>query len=57
MSGARAACTRGRSCERAFLPAFEEMVPFVTGLVALEDDPAVRIVSYVVDCDPDDARR
>jgi uncharacterized OB-fold protein len=38
---------------RAFLPAFEEMVPFVTGLVALDEDPAVRIVSYVVDCDPD----
>ena len=37
---------------RAFLPAFEEMVPFVTELVALEEDPAVRIVSYVVDCDP-----
>lgn len=38
---------------RAFLPAFEELVPFVTGLIALDDDPAVRIVSYVVDCDPD----
>ncbi|MGI8795119.1 MAG: Zn-ribbon domain-containing OB-fold protein [Acidimicrobiia bacterium] len=38
---------------RAFLPAFEEMVPFVTGLVALDADPTVRIVSYVVDCDPD----
>jgi uncharacterized protein len=38
---------------RAFLPAFEEMVPFVTALVALDDDPAVRIVSYIVDCDPD----
>jgi uncharacterized OB-fold protein len=38
---------------RAFLPAFEEMVPFVTALVALEEDPRVRIVSYVVDCDPD----
>ncbi|HUF84789.1 MAG TPA: OB-fold domain-containing protein, partial [Acidimicrobiia bacterium] len=38
---------------RAFLPAFEEMVPFVTGLIALDDDPDVRIVSYVVDCDPD----
>ena len=38
---------------RAFLPAFEEMVPFVTALVALDDDPAVRIVTYVVDCDPD----
>jgi uncharacterized OB-fold protein len=37
---------------RAFLPAFEEMVPFVTGLVALDEDAAVRIVSYVVDCEP-----
>jgi uncharacterized protein len=38
---------------RAFLPAFAEMVPFVTALVALDDDPEVRIVSYVVGCDPD----
>jgi len=38
---------------RAFLPAFEEMVPFVTALVALEEDQAVRIVTYVVDCEPD----
>jgi uncharacterized protein len=38
---------------RAFLPAFEEMVPFVTALVSLEEDPAVRIVSYVVDCEAD----
>ena len=38
---------------RAFLPAFEEMVPFVTALISLEEDPAVRIVSYVVDCKPD----
>jgi uncharacterized protein len=38
---------------RAFLPAFEEMVPFVTALVALDEDPAVRIVTYIVDCDPE----
>jgi uncharacterized protein len=38
---------------RAFLPAFEEMVPFVTALVSLEEDPTVRVVSYVVDCEPD----
>jgi uncharacterized OB-fold protein len=38
--------------ERAFLPAFGEMVPFVTALVALEEDPAVRIVTLVVDADP-----
>jgi uncharacterized OB-fold protein len=38
--------------ERAFLPAFVEMVPFVTALVALEEDPAVRIVTLLVDVDP-----
>ena len=38
---------------RAFLPAFEEMVPFVTALVSLIEDPAVRIVSYIVDCEAD----
>jgi uncharacterized OB-fold protein len=38
---------------RAFLPAFEEMVPFVTALVSLDEDPAVRIVSYLVDCEPE----
>jgi uncharacterized OB-fold protein len=38
---------------RPFLPAFEAMVPFVTALVALDEDPAVRIVSYVVDTPPD----
>jgi uncharacterized OB-fold protein len=37
---------------RAFLPAFAAMVPFVTALVALEEDPAVRLVTYVVDVDP-----
>ena len=34
---------------RAFLPAFEDRVPFVTALVALEEDPAVRLCTYVVD--------
>jgi uncharacterized OB-fold protein len=48
---------RGQVCSwtvvrRAFLPAFEEMVPFVTALVSLDEDPAVRIVSYLVDCEP-----
>jgi uncharacterized OB-fold protein len=37
---------------RAFLPAFESMVPFVTALVALEEDPAVRVVTYIVDTEP-----
>jgi uncharacterized OB-fold protein len=38
---------------RAFLPAFEDKVPFVTALVALDEDPAVRIATYIVDTDPD----
>jgi uncharacterized OB-fold protein len=35
----------------AFLPAFESMVPFVTALVALDDDPAVRLCSYLLGAD------
>ena len=38
--------------ERAFLPAFAELVPFVTALVALDEDPAVRIVTRIVDAAP-----
>src|SRR3954447_9146160 len=38
---------------RAFLPAFADRVPFVTALVALDDDPAVRLCTYLVDTDPD----
>ena len=37
---------------RPFLPAFAELVPFVTALVSLEEAPEVRIVTYVVDLDP-----
>jgi uncharacterized OB-fold protein len=37
---------------RPFLPAFAEMVPFVTALVSLDEAPEVRIVTYVVDVDP-----
>jgi uncharacterized OB-fold protein len=36
---------------RAFLPAFADKVPFVSALVALDEDPAVRIVTMLVDCD------
>jgi uncharacterized OB-fold protein len=38
---------------RAFLPAFADAVPFVTALVALAEDPAVRLVTYLVDAEPD----
>ncbi len=38
--------------ERALYAPFADKVPYVTGLVALEEDPAVRIVTNIVDCDP-----
>ena len=40
----------------AWIPQFRAQLPFVSGLVALEEDPAVRVVSYVVDCVPADLR-
>jgi uncharacterized protein len=41
---------------RAFLPAFADMVPFVTALVALAEDPALRLCSYIVDVEPEQLR-
>jgi uncharacterized protein len=38
--------------QRAFLPAFADKVPFVTALVALQEDANVRIPTYIVDADP-----
>lgn len=35
--------------QRPFLPAFADMVPFVTALVAIEEDPAVRLCTLLVD--------
>jgi uncharacterized OB-fold protein len=37
----------------AFLPQFSDEVPYVPALVALDEDPAVRIVTRIVDCDPE----
>lgn len=37
--------------ERALYKPFKERAPYVTGLVALEEDPAVRIVTNIVDCE------
>ena len=37
----------------AFLPQFADLVPFVPALVALDEDPAVRIPTRMVDCEPD----
>jgi uncharacterized OB-fold protein len=39
---------------RAFLPAFEDRVPFVTALVVLDEDPAIRLCTYLVDTAPED---
>jgi uncharacterized OB-fold protein len=34
----------------AFLPQFSAKVPFVSALVALDEDPAVRLATEIVDC-------
>ena len=39
---------------RALARPVADKVPYVPGLVALEEDPAVRIVTNLVDCEPDD---
>ncbi len=38
---------------RVFLPAFADIVPFVTALVALEEDPNVRLVTMIIDVSPE----
>lgn len=39
---------------RAFIPAFEEQVPFVSALVSLEEDPRVRLVTRIVEAGPEE---
>jgi uncharacterized OB-fold protein len=41
---------------RALYEPFAALVPYATGLVALEEDPSVRVVTRLVDCDPDALR-
>ena len=41
---------------RAFLPQFAGEVPFLTGLVGVVEDPAVRLATRLVDCEPTDLR-
>jgi hypothetical protein len=41
---------------RAFLPALAPAVPYVVAVVALDDAPGVRLVSNVVDAEPDELR-
>jgi uncharacterized OB-fold protein len=36
-----------------FLPSFKDKVPFVTGLVTIDEAPGIRLATEVVDCDPD----
>jgi len=40
----------------AFLPQFVDLVPFVPALVAIEEDPLVRLPTRMVDCEPDALR-
>ena len=38
---------------RAFIPQLADRVPYVTGLVTIDEDPAVRLATFVVDCAPE----
>ena len=38
----------------AFLPQFADLVPFVPALVALDEDPSVRLATRMVDCEAND---
>jgi uncharacterized OB-fold protein len=37
---------------RPFIPQVAADVPYVAGLVTIDEDPAVRMVTRIVDCDP-----
>ena len=41
---------------RALVPAFADQVPYVSALVALVEDSAVRVVTRLVDCAPEALR-
>jgi hypothetical protein len=41
---------------QALAPPFAPLVPYATGLVALAEDPAVRLATLFVDCDPGSLR-
>ena len=36
---------------RAFIPQFANLVPFVTALVAIDEEPSVRLATFIVECD------
>ena len=42
--------------ERALFKPFVSKSPYLTALVALDEDPAVRLVTNLVDCDSDALR-
>ena len=45
------------SCvERAWVAPFKSHAPYVTGLVTLAEDPSVRLVTRIVDCEPSELR-
>ena len=41
---------------RAFIPQVADDVPYVAGLVTIEEDPAVRLVTRIVECTPEALR-
>ena len=54
--GGRATLFSWTHVTRALFKAYASKVPYTTGLVALEEDPRVRLVTLLVDCEPDALR-
>jgi uncharacterized OB-fold protein len=42
--------------ERAWVKAYRPIAPYVTGIVTLEEDPAVRLVTLILDTTPEELR-
>ena len=52
----RAALYSWSHVTRALFKPYASKAPYITGLVALEEDPRVRLVTLLVDCEPDELR-
>ena len=42
--------------ERAWVKAYAPIAPYTTGIVTLEEDPSIRLVTLIVDAEPDALR-
>lgn len=41
---------------RSLLPSFAERVPYVVGVISMDEAPSVRLVTNIIECDPKDVQ-